>query len=41
MDRLKKPGGTHGRASTEGGVCAWGRPSVGYGAMYPREAGGL
>lgn len=41
MDRVKKPGGTHGRASTEGGVCALGKPSVGYGAMYPREAGGL
>lgn len=34
MDRLEKPGGTHGRASTEGGVCALGKPSASYGFMY-------
>ena len=41
MDRVKKPGGTHGRASTEGEVCALGKPSVGYVSMYPREVGRL
>ena len=42
MDRLKEkePRSTHSRTSKEGGAYDLGKPSPGYGFMYPREGGG-